>query len=284
MTGNMENLREWIGRSTSADGLITASQADILSATFDRDDPPYRPGDAVPPGWHWIYFPEVVRLAETGPDGHPARGSFMPPVPLPRRMWAGSRMTFHQPLRIGEQVRKVSTIADVSPKEGKSGALCFVTTRHDISGEDGLATVEEHTTVYRAAAAPGAPPPRPMPAPAEAIWRRTIDPTPVLLFRFSALTMNSHRIHYDRDYVTGEEGYPGLLVHGPLTTALLLDLFRREMPDAAMKNFAVRAVSPLYDTEDFTVEGAPGEDGTALLWALNHDGALSQSAEVEYDD
>ena len=284
MTDNMDDLQGWVGKSETVDGLVTASQADILTATLDRDDKPFRDGDAMPPAWHWICFPEVVRLAETGPDGHPARGSFMPPVPLPRRMWAGSKLEFHQPIRVGERIRKVSTVTDVTPKTGSSGALCFVTVRHEISGAGGLATVEDHTTVYRAPADPAAPAPPPRPAPAEARWHRDIHPTAVLLFRYSALTMNSHRIHYDRSYVTEVEGYPGLLVHGPLTTTLILDLFRREMPAATMKTFQVRAMAPLYDIDDFSVEGAPGDEpDRVLLWALTHDGALSQSAEATFE-
>jgi 3-methylfumaryl-CoA hydratase len=280
---DMENFEDWIGRSETTECQVTAEPADILSATFDRDDAPLQPGDPIPPGWHWYYFHEVVRLADTGPDGHPKRGGFMPPVPLPRRMWAGSELSFHRPITVGERITKTSTITDVTVKDGKTGVLCFVTVRHEIAGRGGLATVEDHTTVYRGAADPNAPMPKSPPAPAEAVWRRIIHPSPVMLFRYSAVTMNSHRIHYDHVYVTEVEGYPGLVVHGPLTTTLLLDLFRREMPDATPTRFKVRAVSPLFDTHDFTVEGAPGEVGAAKLWALNHEGGLSQSAEIEFE-
>ncbi len=280
---SMDDLADWIGNTETAECDVTAEPADILAATFDRDDALLQPGDPIPPGWHWYYFHEVVPLAETGPDGHPKRGGFMPPVPLPRRMWAGSELSFHRPITVGERLTKTSTITDVTVKKGTAGTLCFVTARHEIAGVGGLATVEDHTTVYLGEAAPGAGAPKPPPAPAEAVWKRAIHPDPVMLFRYSAVTMNSHRIHYDHAYVTEFEGYPGLVVHGPLTTTLLLDLFRREMPDARPTRFKVRAVSPLFDTHDFTVEGAPGEAGTALLWALNHDGGLSQSAEIEFE-
>ena len=280
---SMDDLADWIGNTETAECDVTAEPADILAATFDRDDAPLQPGDAIPPGWHWYYFHEVVPLAETGPDGHPKRGGFMPPVPLPRRMWAGSELSFHRPITVGERITKTSTITDVTVKTGTAGTLCFVTARHEIAGVGGLATVEDHTTVYLGEAAPGAGAPKPPPAPAEAVWKRAIHPDPVMLFRYSAVTMNSHRIHYDHAYVTEFEGYPGLVVHGPLTTTLLLDLFRREMPDAVPTRFKVRAVSPLYDTHDFTVEGAPGEPGTAKLWALNHEGGLAQSAEIEFE-
>ncbi len=279
----MEDLKDWIGRGETAECEVTAEPADILAATFDRDDPPLAPGDPIPPGWHWYYFHEVVRLADTARDGHPKRGDFMPPVPLPRRMWAGSELAFHRPITVGERITKTSTITDITVKDGKSGTLCFVTARHEIAGEGGLATVEDHTTVYRGPADPNAATPKPPPAPAEAVWQRTINPSPVLLFRYSAVTMNSHRIHFDHVYVTEVEGYPGLVVHGPLTTTLLLDLFRREMPDARPRRFKVRAVSPLYDTADFTVEGAPNGAGAARLWALNPDGGLAQSAEIEFE-
>lgn len=282
---DLEFLKDWIGRTMEETGRVTAPNADVLSATFDRDDPLYTDGDAIPPGWHWYYFPEVVKLSETGPDGHAKRGGFMPPVPLPRRMWASNKMTFDRPLHIGEEIRRVSTITDVAPKTGRSGSLCFVTSRHEIIGENGLATTEEHTTVYRAPAEPGAPAPEPRPAPAEATFRRGITPTPVLLFRYSAVTMNSHRIHYDRPYTTEVEGYPGLLVHGPLIATMLLDHFRREKPAATLTSSSVRAVSPLYDIYDFSLEGRIGDDGaSADVWALNHQGALAMQASLTFSE
>ena len=274
----------WIGKSETEHGVATAYPADYFTATLDRDDPPFTDGDPLPPAWHYFYFHELVRLAETGPDGHRAKGHFMPPIPFPRRMWAASEMTFESPILIGEKLRKVITIADIAVKEGKSGALCFVTTTDEVFGEDGrLTTIEKRTQVYRDAADPNAPPPAPRPAPAEAVWSRTIRPSAVLLFRYSALTMNSHRIHYDKDYVRDAEGYPGLLVHGPLTMTLMLDLFRREMPDATIGSFNLRAVSPVYDTMDFSVHGGPGDDpGTAKLWAMTGEGALAMTADVNY--
>lgn len=278
-----ERYDDWIGRQEVVEALVTAYQADALAATLDRDDPPYREGDAIPPGWHQFYIREVVRLRDTAEDGHPKRGGFLPPIDLPRRMWAGTGSTFHRPIHVGERIRKVSTIDSVTPKTGKTGQLVFLRLRHEISGESGIATAEVQDVVYREAAKPGMAPPEAPPAPGKAVWRRAIHPSAVLLFRFSALTMNSHRIHYDRTYATGVEKYPGLLVHGPLTLTLLMDLFRREKPDAALKTFSVRAVSPLYDTHDFTVEGAPGADGaSASLWALNHEGRLAMTAEATF--
>jgi len=283
MTDDMD-FSDWVGKSETSDSFVDAFPADYFTATLDRDDAPFADGDALPPAWHYFYFPEVVRLADTGRDGHRAKGHFTPPIPLPRRMWAGSKMTFDSPIRIGEKVKKKVTLSGVAPKDGKSGRLCFVTTTEEVFGEDGrLTTTEERTQVYREEADPNAPPPAPRPAPMEAVWSRTIEPSTVLLFRYSALTMNSHRIHYDKDYVRDVEGYPGLLVHGPLTMTLMLDLFRREMPDATMKSFSLRAISPVYDTMNFSVHGAPGEDdGTCTLWAMTGDGALAMQADVTY--
>ena len=280
-TTEKPDFQPWIGKQESVEATVTAYNADAMAATLDRDDPPLKPGDPIPPGWHQFYIREVVKLRDTAPDGHPKRGGFLPPIDLPRRMWAGTHSTFHQPVRVGDTIRKVSTIEAITPKTGKTGQLVFLKLRHEISGPRGLAVTEIQDVVYREAAKPGVPAPEPPTAPGKALWGRTIHPTAVMLFRFSALTMNSHRIHYDRQYVTEVEKYPGLLVHGPLTQVLLLDLFRRELPQATLETFAVRAVSPLYDIHDFTVEGAPGPDGrTATLWALNHQGRLAMQAEA----
>lgn len=275
-----DNYDAWIGKQLVTDALVTAYQADALAATLDRDDPLFREGDPIPPGWHQFYMREVVKLRDTAPDGHPKRGDFLPPIDLPRRMWAGTEATYHKPIHVGERIRNTTTIEAVTPKTGKTGALVFLRLVHEIAGENGVATTEIQNVVYREEAKPGAVAPEPPPAPGEAVWKRAIHPTEVLLFRFSALTMNSHRIHYDRSYVTEVEKYPGLLVHGPLTQTLLLDLFRREMPTTLLKQFNVRAISPLYDIADFTVEGASDGDGRANLWALNPDGRLAMSAEA----
>jgi 3-methylfumaryl-CoA hydratase len=273
---------QWLGRSEEAWDVVHPRAVAGLAATFDRDDAPSRDGDTLPPGWHWLGFHEVVRLAETGADGHRARGGFLPPVALPRRMWAGNRMRFERPLAVGERLRRVSTVTRVDPKSGKSGRLCFVTVRHEVHGESGLGTVEEHDIVYREAPAPGAATPQPPAPPGDAQFARTVTPTPVLLFRFSALTMNSHRIHYDRDYATGVEGHPGLVFHGPLTMLLLLDLFRRQRPGALVRDVSARATSPLYDHGDITLEGRI-DDAEAALWAVGPHAGLSMHANLRFD-
>ena len=268
----IDRLKDWIGRSETVEDVVTPVPVAALSATLHRDDPRPRPGDPLPPLWHWLYFLPLHRQSEIGADGHAKRGGFLPPVPLPRRMWAGGRFTFRRPLRVGEAIRRTSTIAEVTHKAGRSGDLVFVLVRHEIGGEDGLALVEEHDIVYRGAPAPGELPPALRPAPAGAAWRRGIVPDDVLLFRYSALTFNGHRIHYDRRYVTEVEGYPGLIVHGPLIATLLVDLLRRNV-EAPLTRFAFRAVRPLFDTAPFAVCGAPGAEGFLAMQAEAEFGA-----------
>ena len=274
-------LENWLGRSETATDLITATPYAALAATLDQ--PVLRPpeGTPLPPLWHWLYFLPLYKQSEVGPDGHAQRGEFLPPVPLPRRMWAGSEFKFHRPLRIGDQVTRVSTIAGVSEKAGRSGPLVFVKVRHELrrSGESEPAVSETHDIVYREKAQPGASAAPPASAPVTAAWERKVVPDAVLLFRYSALTFNGHRIHYDRRYVTEVEGYPGLIVHGPLLATLLLDLLRERQPDATVVQFAFRASSPLFDTEPFFLCGQPANDGkTVRLWAKNHRGGLAMDA------
>jgi 3-methylfumaryl-CoA hydratase len=284
VSSGLGDFAAWIGREEIRHGVAVAGYADALAATLDRDDPPFTDGDPVPPGWHWIFFPEAVRMSEVAPDGHEKPGRFLPVLPLQRRMWAANRMRFLRALRIGERITRRARIAAITPKEGGTGKLIFVTVAFEIAGADGrIATEEEQTYVFRGPADPSAPQPAPRKPPGGAEWRRTVTPDAVLLFRFSALTMNSHRIHYDQPYVTREEGYPGLLVHGPLTQVLLVDLLRRERPDARLDSFAVRAVSPLYSGDRVTFEGVPGADGrSAILWAVGPSGGLAMTAEAAF--
>ncbi|MGU3628374.1 FAS1-like dehydratase domain-containing protein, partial [Comamonas sp. C24C] len=224
-----------------------------------------------------------ARQSEIGPDGHPRRGGFLPPVPLPRRMWAGGRLRWEtdNPLRLGQEVQRVSTIRSVQHKTGRSGELLFVLVEHRFSNQDGLALVEEHDIVYRAAARPGdpVPPPQQPSLAGQAAWSRTIVPDDILLFRYSALTFNGHRIHYDRQYVTQVEGYPGLIVHGPLIATLLLDLLRRNLQGAKVVTFDFKALRPTFDLHPFSVHGKPREDSRTIdLWAQDHEGLLTMQA------
>ncbi|MBC6959105.1 MAG: acyl-CoA dehydrogenase [Lautropia sp.] len=275
---DIESLQQWIGRTERRSDVVTATPVAALSATLDRDDPEPLPGTELSPLWHWMYFAPLVRQSGIGADGHPKRGGFLPPVPLPRRMWAGGRLEFHRPLRVGDEITRESRIADVRGKAGRSGSLVFVVVRHEIADARGPAITEEHDIVYRDDPAPGVAAPEPRPAPAGAAFAREIVPDPVLLFRYSALTFNGHRIHYDRSYATGVEGYPGLVVHGPLIATLLLDLLRRELPRTRVRRFEFRAVRPLFDIHRFTVCGRPDGDRAVQLWARDHEGFLAMEA------
>ncbi|MGE3346793.1 MAG: MaoC family dehydratase N-terminal domain-containing protein [Ramlibacter sp.] len=278
-TALLAHLQGWQGRSETLHDELTAAPVRALSATLDRDDPAPVPGTELAPLWHWLYFLPHARQSELGPDGHAKRGGFLPPVPLPRRMWAGGRLQWHQPLRVGEAVRRVSTIRSVTHKAGRTGDLVFVLVQHEVHNAAGLALTEEHDIVYRAAAQPGDPVPPPTPARGDAAWTRDITPDDVLLFRYSALTFNGHRIHYDRQYVTQVEGYPGLIVHGPLIATLLVDLVRRQMPGAVLTTFNFKAVRPTFDLHPFRVSGKPSPDGKAVeLWAQDHEGWLTMQA------
>jgi 3-methylfumaryl-CoA hydratase len=281
MTLDIAELKAWTGRQEVREDVVTPVPVAALAATLDRDDPAPAPGTPLPPLWHWLYFLPLHRQSELGPDGHAKRGGFLPPVPLPRRMWAGGRFDFRRPLRVGDAIRRTSTVADVGLKEGRTGPLVFVLVRHEVATGEGVALVEEHDIVYRDLPEPGEAAPVPRPARADAAWRRDVHPDDVLLFRYSALTFNGHRIHYDRRYVTEVEGYPGLVVHGPLLATLLADLARRHA-DAPMTAFRFRAVRPLFDVADFAVCGAPSPDGRrAALWAQGADGFLAMEAEAE---
>ncbi|MDH1251946.1 MaoC family dehydratase N-terminal domain-containing protein [Comamonas thiooxydans] len=279
----LTKLQSWQERSETMSDIITAAPLRALSATLDRDDPVPEDGSAVPALWHWLYFLPHARQSEIGPDGHPRRGGFLPPVPLPRRMWAGGRLRWEadNPLRLGQEVQRISTIRSVQHKTGRSGELLFVLVEHQFLNHDGLALVEEHDIVYRAAARPGdpVPPPQQPPLAGQAAWSRSIVPDDVLLFRYSALTFNGHRIHYDRRYVTQIEGYPGLIVHGPLIATLLLDLLRRQLPGARVVAFDFKALRPTFDLHPFSVHGKPREDGRTIdLWAQDHEGLLTMQA------
>ncbi len=285
----LENLRQWIGRTERSVDHVDKARVAQLAATLDRGDLHADPAEALPPLWHWMFFAPAAPASQLGPDGHPRRGGFLPPVPLPRRMWAGGRLAFERPLRVGDEIVRDSRIADVSGKQGRSGALVFVTVAHEVSDSRGAAIREEHDIVYRdepkaslspqADAAPQAP--GQAAARTDEDFARRIVPDPVLLFRYSAVTFNGHRIHYDRSYVTGVEGYPGLVVHGPLIATLLLDLLHRERPAERVVRFAFKAVRPLFDLNAFDVCGRASGERAFDLWARDHEGRLAMQASAE---
>ena len=277
MTQDLDHLRQWIGRTESCADVAAAWPVAALAGTLDRDDPLPQNGDEIPPGWHWLYFLETTRASALGHDGHPKRGGFLPPVALARRMWAGGRLDFRRSLRVGEPLRRDSEIIAVEPKQGKSGSLVFVTVRHTVLASGAIAVIEEHDIVYREAAKPGEPQPPGRPAPANPSWRREVTADPVTLFRFSALIFNAHRIHYDLDYARLEEHYPGLVVHGPLQTILLLDLARRHA-SRPVKRLDYRAQHPVFHTERFTVNGMPVNGGSkAELWTATAAGRYAMT-------
>lgn len=278
---DLDHLRQWVGRTEQRTDEMTAMPLAALAATLDRDDPSPGPGSEVPPLWHWLFFAAVARQSDLGPDGHPKRGEFLPPVPLPRRMFAGGRLEFLQSLRVGDRITRTSKVTRVDGKQGRSGALVFVTVRHEFARGGEPAMTEEHDIVYRDNPQPGVPVAEQQPAPTDEAFAREIAPDPVLLFRYSALTFNGHRIHYDRSYVTQVERYPGLIVHGPLIATLLLDLLRRNVSEARVRRFSFRAVRPLFDIHRFTVCGRPDRERNYALWARDHEGALAMDANAE---
>lgn len=279
MTSSETDFSLWIGRTEHVEETPGAAPAQAVAAMLD-DPTPFEAGADIPPLWHWFYFLPKAPQAQLGQDGHPQRGGFLPPIPYPRRMFAGARLRFHQPLRIGVPARREGIIHNIVQKSGRSGALAFVTVRYRFVQGDTLCIEEEQDIVYRE---PGPPIPAPQPAawpdaPAGA-WTRIVTPDTRLLFRFSALTFNAHRIHYDRPYAISEEGYPGLVVHGPLTALLLLELVRQHST-RPITGFSFRGLAPLFDLAAFRLLALP-EAERVQLEAHGPDGQTTLSAAAE---
>ncbi|WP_043752307.1 FAS1-like dehydratase domain-containing protein [Methylobacterium nodulans] len=258
---DIDHLRGWIGRTREVEDLVTPRLVAEYRATFAPHLAEVGDGEA-PLALHWCLAPETPAAGSLGPDGHAAKGGFLPPVPLPRRMWAGGEIETLQPLRLGDRVVRRETVSDVAVKEGRTGALCFVTVRHDYETPRGIAIRERQDIVYREASRPGAPSaavPRAPEDPApDLAWR--IEATPVLLFRYSAMTFNGHRFHYDFPYATQVEGYAGLVVHGPLQASLLLNLAARLLGRVPAR-FRYRGLSPLIAGQTFTIAGRRDQEG-----------------------
>ena len=281
---DLDDLRSHIGRSQTATDVIHAGPANSLRLAFGRSEPELRDGDVLPPAWLALYFLPRVASDALRPDGSPRDTGVVPALALPRRMFAGERVRFHAPVRIGESLRRETRLADISMKQGGTGTLVFATVASRVFGPNGLIVEEERRTVFREEVKPGErnQAPRRDPAPSDTPWRRTVTPDPVLLFRFSALTFNSHRIHYDRTWAMEVEGYPGLVVHGPLTTTLLIDFARDQNPGKRIASYATQARAPLFDTSPFELRGRPATSGRGCeLWAVTPEGAIAMSAEVE---
>jgi len=277
-----QDLQAWVGRTEMRHDVLVTERCVALQASLDDPGTLFSDGDALPPLWHWLYFWDIAPRSGLGRDGHPALGGFLPPVGPARRMWAGSRVLFPGTVRLGEPVTRVSTIDSIAEKTGRSGRLVFVTVRHEISGRDGLAIVDEHDIVYRedngtnASARPGEP------APESATFRKTVDPDPTLLFRYSALTFNGHRIHYDREYARDVEGYDGLVVHGPMLATMMVGLAGRSYADRRISRFEFRGLRPILDTDTFTVNADPDGANALSVWVANGAGLLAMQGRTEF--
>ncbi len=282
LTLDADTLSGWVGRSETIPDPIDPLTARKMQVTLDQP-PTLTDGDPLPPFWHYLYFNPLVRASDLGPDGHEKLGRFLPPVALPRRMWAGGRIEVARPLRLGTPATKVSTIRSVRLTEGKTGQLCFVTVEHALRVAGETCVTEVQNIVYRQAPAPGAPRPPGPPAPDGAMWSEVVTLDEVALFRYSALIFYGHRVHYDADYTRGVEGYPGLLVHGPLIASLLAAFgMRHAPPHARLTAIDIRAQSPLFASRPFHLEGR-AEGDTLALWARSPDGAAAMTLRLHFD-
>lgn len=283
-TLDLDDLRSHIGRTQTATDVVHAGPANFLRLALGRSEPEYREGDVLPPAWLGLYFLPRVASDALRPDGSPRDTGVVPPLALPRRMFAGERVRLHGAVRVGDTLRRETRLADISVKHGGTGSLVFATVTSRVYGRDGLVLEDERRTVFREEVKAGDrnQAPRREAPPNDAPWRRSVAPDPVLLFRFSALTFNSHRIHYDRAWAIEVEGYPGLVVHGPLTTTLLIDFARDQNPGRRIAAYATQARAPLFDTAPFELRGRPAANGHGCeLWAVTPEGTIATSAEVE---
>jgi 3-methylfumaryl-CoA hydratase len=276
---DIEYLKSWIGREKWVEDTMNLFPAHALAGVFDHAATP-KHGDRLPASWHWMYFLDTPASADTDTDGHPKKGGFLPPVPLPRRMWAAGELQVRQALMLGRPASKRSSIRSVELKKGKSGALVFVTIDHAIHQDGELCLLEEQSLVYRDMPATLAPLANGDKAPTEVDWEKVILPDPVLLFRYSALTYNCHRIHYDRDYAKQVEFYPGLVVHGPLLATLLLDLVATRVADSRVARFTFRAVRPIFVDAPLKLCGKRNGNQVSL-WAVDADGYVGMAATAD---
>ena len=271
------DLSAWLGKQQTVVDRMDPGHAARIAVTLG--DPIPEVGMRLSPLWHWAFFLETVPIAQTGLDGHPARGSFLPPADNRNRMWAGGRVSFDGALEVGVEARKTSTVTAIQEKKGRTGSLLFVTVKHDIEQNGKLVVSEEQDIVYREPSPPKLQGPEPAPS---SQWRESVDPSPVLLFRYSAVTFNSHRIHYDDPYVTQTEGYPGLVIHGPLIATMMCRAFAHANPKASLKHLAYRGLRPLIAPKAFSVAGAVVAPGEAKLWA-EQDSTLAHQAELRFE-
>lgn len=280
-----DSLQAWVGRSEVVEDEAAPVLVRRIAALLDQDPTPFGPGATVPENWHVAFFTPLASQSQLGPDGHPRTGDFLPPVPLPRRMFAGRRLRFVSPIRIGASLRRTSTVTAVTPKRGRSGEMVFVQVKHDITADGVLAVIEEHDIVYREAAKPGAAPAtvaedKPLP---EATDREVFAPDPVTLFRYSAITFNAHRIHYDAPYVRDEEGYPGLVVNGGLTALRLGEHAKRNLPGGWLGRLSLRNIRPFYVNNRGELRSMREPDGRVSVWALDERGRVVAQGDAAVD-
>jgi 3-methylfumaryl-CoA hydratase len=277
-------LRRHIGRKRIDHDVATEAPLRALATIFERPQDEPKPGDPVPPGAHWLYFWAMSPAASLGADGLPTSDDIVPPMPFPRRMFAGNAITFHAPLLIGEPIRRESELTDIALRQGDTGSLLFVTQTQRIYGGAGLAITDERHGVFREAVPSGAKSgiPRRDTPPADLPWRRRFKADVVSLFRYSAITFNPHRIHYDRTYATEVEGYPGLVVHGPYAQQCLLNVARDHNPGRTLASFTMRARAPLFDTAPFDVVGRPSGDKSCEVWTVTPEGTVAASAAATF--
>lgn len=279
-------LKDWIGGTEEAADLFLPERCVALARALGQSDADLLEDRPLPPLRHWLYFWTMAARDRLGRDGHPALGDFLPDVgkiwgSQTRRMWAGSRLEFHRPLTLGLPTRRLSTVESVEEKAGRSGRLVFVTVRHEIFDADSLAVTDRHDIVYREEL-PGAALPEPDTASGDDQWHAGFTADPVLLFRYSALTYNGHRIHYDRDYARDVEGYRGLVVHGPLLATLLVDFATSLRPGQVLKTFRFRGRRPVIDGEPFQLRAKTAHDSSLSLWIADANDALAMTADAVF--
>lgn len=272
---NAPDFMLWVGRTEDVDDIVTIDKVKSLRATLDYPDLDVNEGDPLPPLWHWIFTNPVAPKSKLGRDGHPAKGGFLPPVPLPRRMWAGSRVTFDAPIRVGERIRRHSEIVAITPKSGSTGPLVFVTVQHSMTSAGGGKVVDVQDIVYREDPKPGtAGSARAEPLPEAGEISRHIEPDATMLFRYSALTFNGHRIHYDLDYARNVEGYAGLVVHGPILATFMAELVRLERPNETIRAFRFAGRKPVTVPQAVEVHAKRAGDGYDT-WVVADGGVAS---------
>jgi 3-methylfumaryl-CoA hydratase len=283
MAESLESFKSYIGKSETAIDVVTGSAMLKFAATLGLENAPMEKGAPIPPGWYGAFFPASHRPSQMRSDGQASGGGIAPPIPLPRRRIGGTRVTFHEPLRVGDEITRITEIADIKIDEGPSGAMATVVERNSIANSRGLAVVEERDMVMISEARAEAAAPAPLAVPGEAKWHQVIEPNPPLLFRFSAIRFNSHRIHYDRDYVTKVEKLPGLVVQSSLVSQLLMEMCRRELPARRLTSFDFKTVRQIYDIGKFAIAGVPAADSReATLWALDANGNLAMTATAKF--